>query len=136
MYHKLLPPSLSIVPYCSFLPLTENYLEVAPSFLRLTDPSGEAVSDTPVPSTVFVTVEVAVRDSLGKTHVYSPSFVDNVSMIITDIQNCPFIRLPMKLTKHGEDCSPETPIWNLLQDVEDSSAFRATEVSQLYLFDV
>ena len=130
-----MPRFFSTVLYPFFSTLTKTYLDIAPSFLRLTSPSGEAITDDAIPSTIFVTVELAVRDSLGKTHLYTPSFVDNVSMIITDIQNCPFIRLPMKLTKHDEDCNPDMPIWNLLSDVEDSSAFRATEVRLSFSYD-
>lgn len=76
-------------------------------------------------------VELNVRDPLGKIHSYSPLFNDTVANIVTDIQNCPFIRLPMKLTKNEIDCEPETPVWNLLNDADDTTVFRATEVSVL-----
>lgn len=78
--------------------------------------------------TVIVKVEMQIKDSLGKIHSYSPSFMDTVAMIVTDVQNCPFLRLPMKLTKEGVDCDQDTPIWNLLSDVSDTLVFRVTEV--------
>ena len=130
---QLYLPSFTIAQYTfPFACNSQTYLDIAPAFLRLSSASDQELTELTLSeslqSPIFVTIHLAIRDSLGKTHHYSPSFIDLVSSIVTDIQNCPFIRLPMKITKNGEDCDDNLPIWNLLSDAEDSSVFRATEV--------
>ena len=78
--------------------------------------------------TILVKVEMRIKDSLSKIHCYTPCLTDTVASLITDIQNCPFIHIPMKLTKNGEFCEQNIPVWNLLNDINDTTAFRATEV--------
>ena len=110
-------------------------MDVCSTFIRLMNKDDELLFPNTISSyiaqpdsVIHVKVEMRVKDSLGKVHFYSPSFLDTVSMIVTDVQNCPFLRLPMKLTKEGVDCNPNTPIWNLLSDVNDNTIFRVTEV--------
>lgn len=78
--------------------------------------------------TLSITVQIRIRDSLGKTHDFSPAFNDTIQSLITIIQNCPFVRLPMKIQYDGRDISPSVYVWNLLQNDIDMTKLRASEV--------
>lgn len=70
-------------------------------------------------------IHIHVRDSMNAVHEYFPKYSDTVQMVVTDIQNCPFVQLPMKVTADKVDVDPTTYIWNLL---EENVVLRATEV--------
>ena len=119
-------------------------MDVAPPFIRLKNDAGEMLTPsslrkvataTPTPL-IHVSVELRVKDSLGKTHTFSPAFDDHVQSIITIIQNCPFVRLPMKLQYQGRDITPTVFLWNLLRNNIDLTELRASEVQAVSFSDV
>ena len=78
--------------------------------------------------TLSIAIQIRIRDSLGKTHDFSPVFSDTIQSLITVIQNCPFVRLPMKIQYDGRDLSPSVYVWNLLQNDIEMTKLRASEV--------
>ena len=76
-------------------------------------------------------VRISVRDPMNAVHHYTPKLTDRVQMLVTDIQNCPFVQLPMKITANKEDVNPTTFIWDLLKY---SVTLRATEVHLMIVF--
>ncbi len=76
-------------------------------------------------------VRISVRDSMNAVHHYTLKLGDRIQMLVTDIQNCPFVQLPMKITVNKEDMDPTTFIWDLLKY---SVTLRATEVHMMRVF--
>lgn len=119
-------------------------MDVAPQFIRLKNDADEVLTPstlrdianaTPTPL-LHLAVELRVKDSLGKTHTFSPAFDDHVQTVVTTIQNCPFVRLPMKLQYQGRDIPPTAFLWNLLRNSIDMTELRASEVHFASFSDV
>lgn len=62
---------------------------------------------------------------MNANHQYTPKFTDHIQMLVTDIQNCPFVQLPMKITANKEDVDPKTFVWDILKS---DVTLRAIEV--------
>ena len=76
-------------------------------------------------------VRISVRDSMNAVHHYTLKLGDRIQMLVTEIQNGPFVQLPMKITVNKEDMDPTTFIWDLLKY---SVTLRATEVHMMRVF--
>ena len=80
---------------------------------------------------ITLVVRITVRDCISGVHRYEPSYSDCIQMIITDIQNCPFVQLPLCVRVNGEGVPSQSYIWNYLHD--ENVILRALEVgSKLY----
>ena len=83
-------------------------------------------SDSHSDTIITLVVRITVRDCISGVHRYEPSYSDRMQMIITDIQNCPFVQLPLCVRVNGEGVPSQSYIWNYLQD--ENVVLRTMEV--------
>ena len=117
-------------------------MEIAPCFIHFVDMEGREITESTIlsllssPNThsdilITLVVRITVRDCISGVHHYEPSYSDRMQMIITDVQNCPFVQLPLCIRVNGEMVSSQSYIWNYLHD--ENVILRAMEVgSKLY----
>ena len=110
---------------------------MAESFIFFVDSEGTDVTASTFPAilqssapsadlSLTLLVRITVRDCIKGVHKYTPSYNDCIQMIVTDIQNCPFVQLPLDIRVNGEYANPQSYIWNFLQS--DDNVIRAVEV--------
>lgn len=106
--------------------------DVAVKFLHLESDDHSVLSEVSLslsPSdVVHVIADLSVRDSLGRVHFYHPSCDTTVQNIITDIQNCPFVQIPLRLKNRDSEVDPSLPVWNLLSPSMDEIDLHMAEV--------
>ena len=118
------------------LPQLYDFTEIAEQYLWFVDSFGTDLTEDNYSQLIMnqplqMQVRISVRDSMNAVHHYTLKLGDRIQMLVTDIQNCPFVQLPMKITVNKEDMDPTTFIWDLLKY---SVTLRATEVHMMRVF--
>ena len=116
----------------------QEFTDVGEQYLWFVDSYGTDLTESNYSQLIMnqplhMQVRISVRDSMSAIHQYTPKLSDRVQMLVTDIQNCPFVQLPMKITANKEDVSPNTFIWDILKCCV---SLRATEVLMLRMVDL